>query len=930
MTITAKNQVPAETEEPSDKARRLKYPLLKKIHLLVTLTVCLSVGLLTVLSIVTQTKIMREHLFSQNNLILGQVATAVNSAFYSLNWGFAEKTIKDAVTREGITHLEIIRPDGEVYLSSGKSQAPGITCTGSDIEWINKQSFYMSKELKIGNDSWCILLQGTTDSIKKQSLQSVYYNLVLGLLVVFFVSFAAFFLSRRLTRSIVQLSQATARIGKGHFGSIITENTNDEIGLLAKDINGMSQQLKKLYDKQQQYNVQLESDVQNRTRELQITYDRLNTILKTTSQGFLRVDNKLIIREINPVVVKVFEHSEEEIIGHRLTEFFDAENKAIITKQASIRNKLQSSKYEIGVRRSNGKISSYLLNVTPLLNHNGKKIGAFAMITDIAILKENERHLQQLKVLAEQANQEKSSFLANMSHEIRTPLNGIIGTLELLDNKNLPAVKHQKLLSTAQKSADFLLMLLNDILDLSKIEAGHFVLDEVPFKPKVLCDHLHSMFSNLAEQKGVLLEVTVLDTVPEVVTGDEMRLQQICTNLLSNGLKFTRRGQVSLTIACESCNNNSVFLTGHITDTGIGISKDKQETIFNSFAQADMSTTREYGGTGLGLALCKNLCTLMGGNIRVESVVNKGSTFSFKVQLGVGSKEHLDINKDNKLPDKQSLEKGKTLEILVVDDNDVNRDVAAMLLESTGHRIQTAHNGLDALEILSREKFDCILMDIQMPRMDGITATGFIRLCEQETMSLQSDQEYTDLLIRLHTKVCGSYTPVIALTANVLQQDKQKYFKAGMDGFLGKPMRQREILMALSRLTNSILEDPKKTHNPQQIPTDSAESLSIDEIRKHLQVTYSATSEQIDTLLKTSVRCIHEDLETLNQACKTENKKELAKSAHRLKGTVATLGLVGTSQKAQKIQHAAEKSEDRDYSLWINRIHKDLESLLEK
>jgi len=474
MSLTNKNTVLEVTGEQTPPSHPLKHPLLKKIHILVTLTVCLSVGLITALTIRTQKRIMHEHLFEKNHLVLGQVITAVNSAFYSLNWGFVEEVLQDVVKEEYINQLDIFRPDGEIYLSSGDSLQSDATCTDSEIRWLDNRSFHIGKELKIGNDTWCILLQGTTDSVLKQSWQIVYYNLILGLLVIVFTSFAAFFLSQRLTKSIVQLSQVTARIGKGEFGATVSIQSNDEIGRLAEDINGMSRQLKKLYDTQQEQNIQLEHKIQDRTRDLQKINDRMATILKTTSQGFLRVDNDLITCEINPKMTEIFGCSEQDILGHSLLDFVDTENKEIITNQTHLTEKLNSSEYEIVFTRPDGTRVPCLLSLTPLLDHDGIKIGAFGMIADISALKENEIRLQELRILAEQANQEKSSFLANMSHEIRTPLNGIIGTLELLRQKDLSVAKQRKLLSTAQKSADFLLALLNDILDLSKIDAGQF------------------------------------------------------------------------------------------------------------------------------------------------------------------------------------------------------------------------------------------------------------------------------------------------------------------------------------------------------------------------------------------------------------------------------------------------------------------------
>ena len=314
------------------------------------------------------------------------------------------------------------------------------------------------------------------------------------------------------------------------------------------------------------------------------------------------------------------------------------------------------------------------------------------MVTDISGLKQTEKELKEAKSLAEHASHVKSSFLANMSHEIRTPLNGIIGSLDLLHNKKLDASQQKQFMETAQESADFLLMLLNDILDLSKIEADKIELEQVAFLPKALLDQLESMFITQTKNKGIELHCTADESVPDVLIGDEVRLTQVCTNLLSNAIKFTQEGSVSMSLFCEVGKDDQILLQCRVSDTGIGLPVEKQELVFDSFAQADATTTREFGGTGLGLTLCKKLCSLMGGEIGLESVEDEGSTFYFNVPLEKGEKSQLAADKTNDDGGQMADGKMQSLDILVVDDNNVNRDVAEMFLSQNGHRVKTASN----------------------------------------------------------------------------------------------------------------------------------------------------------------------------------------------------------------------------------------------
>jgi len=373
---------------------------------------------------------------------------------------------------------------------------------------------------------------------------------------------------------------------------------------------------------------------------------------------------------------------------------------------------------------------------------------------------------------------------------------------------------------------------------------------------------------------------------------------------------------------CESEKNSQLLLSGCVSDTGIGLSEDQQNIIFDSFSQADVSTTREFGGTGLGLALCKKLCSLMKGKIWVESIKDEGSSFYFKMPIEAG--EISQLIEDDRISSAGHIERRsmRPLDILVVDDNNVNRDVAEMFLANDGHRVKTATNGVEALKMLSRHHFDCVFMDIQMPKIDGVLATRLIRGCEQKTVP-SSKQYEQPLLKKLHAKVCDTHTPIIALTANVFQSDIKKYLAAGMDDHLGKPIKSKDIYQALLRATKHI--EYEEDDNQE---VTSLKEITLAEIERHLKDRYSFASDQITTLIETSIISIREGLDLLDQTCLAQSRKELAQAAHKLKGTLENLGLSQATELVKKIEFSAKEGTNQPYDQWISDLRQDLKPII--
>jgi hypothetical protein len=409
---------------------------------------------------------------------------------------------------------------------------------------------------------------------------------------------------------------------------------------------------------------------------------------------------------------------------------------------------------------------------------DGRKV---AISVDVTELRQREKELKKAQEQAIAASNAKSAFLANMSHEIRTPLNGILGMAQVLEMGNLsPEQKDQ--VSTILDSGRSLMALLNDVLDLSKIEAGKIAIVRADTDLTHTLRRLHRLWKPKAEEAGLEFYLSLDADLPQVLNFDAVRVRQCVSNLISNAIKFTEKGRVEVFVTAKKQPDGQYLVKIRVSDTGVGMDTETTDRLFRPFVQADDSTARKYGGTGLGLSITRHLAELMGGEATVSSEVGRGSQFTFSFLAGEASPQHRLVNEGASMSENEarSTLRNQNVRLLIVDDHPINRQVAALFLRPFNMRVVEATNGKEALACLNAEAFDVVLLDVHMPVMDGVETIRQIRASNESWKNI----------------------PVIALTADAMSGDKERYLGMGMDGYLSKPLAERDLITEITRVRN--------------------------------------------------------------------------------------------------------------------------------
>lgn len=624
--------------------------------------------------------------------------------------------------------------------------------------------------------------------------------------------------------------------------------------------------------------------------------EKFRAIFESFQDIYFRCDVKGVISMVSPSIHEVAGYEPSELIDRNITDFFKSdESLEELFNMLYESNKV--SNFEVSVKTKDGNVIQFLSNIR-LIHRNSSSYEIEGVARDITQLKKTTDELREAKEIAERSLKIKDRFLANMSHEIRTPMNGIIGMIDLLGSTQLDE-EQSNYVRTTKKSSENLLNILNDILDLSKIEAGKMTLRREPVKIEDTFLKIYDLYSQQAFLSKNSLFYHLDEEIPEYILTDETRFMQVVSNLTSNAIKFSpKKGTINLSIRVIKKKKKKYTFKIAVKDSGIGISKQDREKLFQNFSQLDNSNRKNYGGTGLGLAISKELVKSMGGEIGVVSTPGLGSTFWFTFTA-----ESIDPEKSESLKEETTLTRQFTSaipKILLVDDNDINRNVASSILRKSGCEVSEASSGHEALKKIKKAHFDLVLMDIQMPEMDGIETTREIKKLN-----------ISDL------------PPIVAMTAYSMEEDKENFIREGLDDYISKPIKANALI---DKVKEWLDFEPNKVST--DVFTEESEQLVINQNTLHQLHKYGG-KELIESVLIDFDKEATQQIKNAKSFYRKKAYEEMRRELHTLKGNAGTLGIEQLSGLASTVEKSLKENKFEDIMPNLKQLERSLKEFKE-
>ena len=616
---------------------------------------------------------------------------------------------------------------------------------------------------------------------------------------------------------------------------------------------------------------------QNTEQAIRESEEKYRGVLENMDLGLLEVDLKDNILHANNAYCQMLGYTPEELIGKNAGETFLPEHsRKVIKKRLEERKEGQSSVYELQMQRKDGILIWGLISGAPIRNAQGTVIGSIGIQFDMTDRKKLETELAEAKQVADRARLAERQFLTHMSHEIRTPINVVIGMTHLLEETR-PDIVQKDYLKSLRFSADSLLGIIDNILDLSKIDAGEIEFEQKPFDLNYLVKSLLQTFRFKIGRKELQIFDNQDSRIKNLIVGDPTRINQILTNILGNALKFTEKGEISLSTKLLSKSAGQYHIEFRIHDTGIGIAKDKHDTIFEYFKQANVQINRKFGGTGLGLTIVKQLIEMMGGSIRVESQLGLGADFIFNLSFGDAGIPVFEQKMPSETTGPKSQKLPKGLRFLVVEDNILNQKLICKTIQSWEGSFEVAKNGLEALEKTAKSRFDVILMDIHMPELDGFE---------------------TSIAIRMSAQNPNKNAPIIALTAAAMSDDKRRALDSGMNAFLTKPISPKV-------LQEHILQEIKHLHFIK--PAESSQDIEITSSTNPIDLSYllnlgGGDMRFVQEIIAAFLTETPVSLQNLQLRAHQQDWDQCGKLVHQLKPNFAMLGMKKLETQAASIE----------------------------